>query len=157
MQTDFSKNNCAKKFKQIFFFFNRSVHLGLLQTLAVDALKLKHTSILKPTDSCWTYTCFMWSLCKDFINYVLIISNNYSLKFRRSELACKLYFLFSRGSPKIPDGSHQMPQISNYNHILYTHNVGCGLSCDPTVLGLKSCFLRCMQLLHTLVSKLNSQ
>ena len=41
-----------------------------------------------------------------------IHSDNYSSKFRGSELAWEIDFLSSRGSPRILKGSHQMPWIS---------------------------------------------
>ena len=48
-------------------------------------------------------------------------NDNYSLTFRRSELAWKLYFpFFPRGHQEINEGSHQMPQISKYTRI-YRH------------------------------------
>ena len=41
-----------------------------------------------------------------------LTTDNYSSKFRRSELAWEIYFLSSRGSPRIFKGSRQMPRIS---------------------------------------------
>ena len=57
--------------------------------------------------------------CADFhlhTNYStgqrLLVSDNYSLKFRGSELAWEIYFLSSRGSTRIFQGSRQMSWIS---------------------------------------------
>ena len=41
----------------------------------------------------------------------LLLSDNYASKFKGSELAWEIYFLSSRGSPRIFKGSHQMPWI----------------------------------------------
>ena len=44
--------------------------------------------------------------------FLWMFSDNYSSKFGGSELAWEIYFLSSRGSPRIFKGSHQVPWIS---------------------------------------------
>ena len=84
----------------------------LLTDLLLIHVKLKVLFILILT-SC-SYLAQHIKHEDDSKNIIHLTSDNYSSKFRRSELAWEIYFLSSRGSPRIFNGSlHRlMPSIS---------------------------------------------
>ena len=88
----------------------------------------------------------------------------YSLKFRGSEVVWEIYFVSSRGPPRIFRGSYQMPWIwtlsedenPNFSRLLQLvmwtdcFALHCWRMSKQLVKHHQSCFLRFMQLLHIL-------